>query len=231
MTVTIMPVAGIPDIHPGDDLAAILVDAMRPAPPRTGDDVVITHKIVSRAEGAVRTIGDGPDDHRPVVEEQSAAVLRRRGSLVIAETHHGFICANAGVEGSNAEPGTVVLLPVDPDRSARRLRARIERAFGVEIAVIISDTFGRPWRRGLTDVAIGVAGMLPITDLRGSVDAYGRTLDVTVVNTADEIASAADLVLGKASRLPVAIVRGVEYVPGPGPMFEVVCPPDEDLFR
>src|SRR5690606_12225965 len=143
-----------------------------------------------------------------LVEEEAVSIVRRRGDLIIAETKHGFICANAGIDRSNAEPGTVILLPDDPDRSAHRIRLRLEKRFGISLAVIISDTFGRPWRRGLTDVAIGVSGMLPILDLRWTIDWVGRELEVSEVAVADELAAAADLVMGKASGIPAALVRG-----------------------
>ncbi|MFO7293068.1 MAG: coenzyme F420-0:L-glutamate ligase [Actinomycetes bacterium] len=233
MSLLIEPVEGIGEVAPGDDLASMLAEALRPMAPADTDVLVVTHKVVSKAEGAVVELADdGPDAHRALVEEQAVRVLRRRGNLVIAETRHGFVCANAGVDRSNARPGTAVLLPEDPDRSARRIRDRIGAVLGVRPAVIISDTFGRPWRRGLVDVAIGVAGMHPIQDLRGTPDSYGRILDVTEVNVADEIAAAADLVMGKASGLCAALVRGFVPPPGPGSVAQdVVRPPEEDLFR
>lgn len=233
MSLLIEPVEGIGEVAPGDDLASMLAEALRPMAPADTDVLVVTHKVVSKAEGAVVELADdGPDAHRALVEEQAVRVLRRRGNLVIAETRHGFVCANAGVDRSNARPGTAVLLPEDPDRSARRIRDRIGAVLGVRPAVIISDTFGRPWRRGLVDVAIGVAGMHPIQDLRGTPDSYGRILDVTEVNVADEIAAAADLVMGKVSGLCAALVRGFVPPPGPGSVAQdVVRPPEEDLFR
>ena len=233
MSLLIEPVEGIGEVAPGDDLASMLAEALRPMAPADTDVLVVTHKVVSKAEGAVVELADdGPDAHRALVEEQAVRVLRRRGNLVIAETRHGFVCATSGVDRSNARPGTAVLLPEDPDRSARRIRDRIGAVLGVRPAVIISDTFGRPWRRGLVDVAIGVAGMHPIQDLRGTPDSYGRILDVTEVNVADEIAAAADLVMGKASGLCAALVRGFVPPPGPGSVAQdVVRPPEEDLFR
>lgn len=233
MTLTIEPVVGIGEVSPGDDLAALLVDALAPMQPRDDDVVVVTHKVVSKAEGAVVELeSDDPDAHRSLVLDQAVRILRRRGDLVIAETRHGFICANAGVDRSNAVPGTAVLLPEDPDRSARRLRDRIRTGLGVAPAVVITDTFGRPWRRGLVDVAIGVAGMAPVADLRGTQDSFGRTLDVTEVNVADEAAAAADLVMGKATGICAALIRGLVFSPGPGSITaDVVRPPSEDLFR
>lgn len=233
MSLTIQPVEGIGEVSPGDDFAGLLAAALRSLAPTDADIVVVTHKVISKSEGAVVGLpDDGPDAHRRLVEDQAVRIIRRRGPLVIAETHHGFICANAGVDRSNAAPGTAVLLPEDPDRSARRLRDRLGAELGVRPAVVITDTFGRPWRRGLVDVAIGVAGMAPIADLRGTSDSYGRVLDVTEVNVADEVAAAADLVMGKATGICAALVRGVEFTPGEGSVQrDVVRPPDEDLFR
>lgn len=233
MNLVIEPVEGIGGVEPGDDLASLLAEALRPMSPTDTDVLVVTHKVVSKAEGAVVELNDdGPDAHRALVEEQAVRVLRRRGNLVIAETRHGFVCANAGVDRSNARPGTAVLLPEDPDRSARRIRDRLGAVLGVRPAVIISDTFGRPWRRGLVDIAIGVAGMRPIEDLRGTTDSYGRTLDVTEVNVADELAAAADLVMGKATGRCAALVRGFTPPQGEGSVVDhVVRPPHEDLFR
>lgn len=233
MTLTVEPVVGVGEVRPGDDFAGLLAAALRPLAPRSDDIVVVTHKVVSKSEGAVVTLdGDGPDAHRRLVESEAVRIVRRRGNLVIAETRHGFICANAGVDRSNAAPGTAILLPEDPDRSARRLRARLGSELGVTPPVIITDTFGRPWRRGLVDVAIGVAGMAPILDLRGTTDSFGRVLDVTEVNLADEAAAAADLVMGKASGICAALIRGLEFPPGPGSVRQqVVRPAEEDLFR
>lgn len=232
MTMIVEPVGGIGEITTGYDLAGALAEALRPLQPSHRDVLVITHKVVSKAEGAVAELeDDSPDAHRPIVEREAARVLRRRDELVIAETRHGFICANAGVDRSNAAPGTVVLLPDDPDRSARRIRDRIGAELGVRPAIIISDTFGRPWRRGVVDVAIGVAGLKPIIDLRGTPDTHGRSLEVTEINLADELASAADLVMGKATNICAALIRGIAVPEGEGSMSEVVRPPEEDLFR
>lgn len=233
MTLTIEPVEGIGEIRPGDDLAGMLAGALVSLAPSGGDVLVVTHKVVSKAEGAVATLADdSPAAHRRLVEQEAVRVVRRRGDLVIAETRHGFICANAGIDRSNVEPGTAVLLPEDPDRSARRLRDRLGAELGVHPAVIISDTFGRPWRHGLVDVAVGVAGMAPIEDLRGTPDSHGRILDVTEVNLADELAAAADLVMGKTTGICAALIRGVVVPPGPGSVQgDVVRPPEEDLFR
>lgn len=234
MTLSVFPLPGIPEVAAGDDLPALLLAALGRAglTPEPGDVLVVTHKVVSKAEGAVvELIGDEESAYRQLVLEQAVEVLRRRGDLVIARTKHGFICANAGVDRSNAAPGTAVLLPHDPDRSAHGIRMALRAATGVDLAVIISDTFGRPWRRGLTDVAIGVSGMLPILDLKGTFDAAGRELHVTEVAVVDEIAAAADLVMGKATAVPAALVRGVEIPRGDGRAVDLVRPDAEDMFR
>ncbi len=232
MSLQVIPVEGVGVVSPGDDLLSTLTDALRPHQPTGGDIVVVTHKIVSKAEGQVVEIeGDPEDFKRRLVESEAVSIVRRRGDLIIAETKHGFICANAGIDRSNAAPNTMILLPDDPDRSARRLKHRFDHEFGVDLAVIISDTFGRPWRRGLTDVAIGVAGIKPILDLKGTEDWAGYELDVTEVAVVDELASAADLVMGKASGIPVAIIRGYWYEAGNGSASDMVRPPSEDLFR
>lgn len=230
MTITIRPVTGLPEIRPGDDLASMLAVALGPLAPKNGDVLVVTQKIVSKAEGAFRPAADEAA-YRQIVEEEAKAILRRRGPLAITLTKHGFICANSGVDRSNVEGEQVVLLPADPDRSAHRIRIRVERELGVSLAVIITDTFGRAWRRGLVDVAIGVSGMLPILDLRGSVDMHGRVLEVTEVAIADEIAAAAELVTGKASGVPAALVSGYSYPAGEGRATDLIRPPAEDMFR
>ncbi len=230
MTITIRPVTGLPEIRAGDDLASMLAVALGPLAPKNGDVLVVTQKIVSKAEGAFRPAADEAA-YRQIVEEEAKAILRRRGPLAITLTKHGFICANSGVDRSNVEGEQVVLLPADPDRSAHRIRIRVERGLGVSLAVIITDTFGRAWRRGLVDVAIGVSGMLPILDLRGSVDMHGRVLEVTEVAIADEIAAAAELVTGKASGVPAALVSGYSYPAGEGRATDLIRPPAEDMFR
>jgi coenzyme F420-0:L-glutamate ligase / coenzyme F420-1:gamma-L-glutamate ligase len=231
MTLHIHPVPGIPEIAPGDDLAGLIVTAAEAAGLRLadGDVVVITHKVVSKAEGRVVEILDEAQ-YRALVEEEAAAIVRRRGDLVIAKTRHGFICANAGVDRSNTASGTAVLLPIDPDRSAHRIRTLLERATGAALGVVITDTFGRPWRRGLVDIAIGVSGLPAILDLRGTEDAQGRVMEVTEIAVVDEIAAAADLVMGKAAQVPVAIVRGLR-LDGDGRAADLVRQPSEDLFR
>lgn len=234
--VSIHPVTGIGEIDYGVDLGALIATACGAIPIglENGDVAVVTHKIVSKAEGAMVEIDpDDPLSHKPFVERESVRVLRRRGDLVISETKHGFICANAGIDRSNVAAGKAALLPDDSDRSAEKIRARIKAVTGRDIAVIISDTFGRPWRRGTTDVAIGCAGIGGVVDLRGTTDALGRELMVTEVCVADEIAAAADLVCGKALSIPVAIVRGIDatWFRRGSVSAEVVRDVSEDLFR
>jgi coenzyme F420-0:L-glutamate ligase/coenzyme F420-1:gamma-L-glutamate ligase len=200
-----------------------------------GDVVVVTQKVVSKAEGRMVAVDHGDRQARSaVVEAEAVRVLRRRGDLVISETRAGFVCANSGVDLSNVPDGYAALLPVDADRSARRIRDGLRAQTGVEVAVIVSDTFGRPWRRGLTDVAIGCAGIAAIVDLRGTTDAQGRELQVTEVAVVDELASAAELVMGKATGTCAAIVRGVDpswLRDGASVRTDIVRPPSEDLFR
>lgn len=230
-------IRGLPEFHPGDDLAAMLAEALgAPTGPGLldGDVVVVTSKVVSKAEGRLVPVDHAdPAAKVALVESESLRVLRRRGDLRITETRHGFVCANAGVDLSNVEDGTAVLLPVDPDRSARRLRADLGRRLGVDVAVVVTDTFGRAWRRGVVDVAIGSAGLAAVVDLRGTPDAMGRTLEATEVCVVDELAAAADLVMGKASNVPVVVVRGAEssWRRDGSVAEEIIRPPDEDLFR
>jgi coenzyme F420-0:L-glutamate ligase / coenzyme F420-1:gamma-L-glutamate ligase len=228
----ILPVEGVGEVRPGDDLASLLVDATDDL--RDDDVVVVTQKVVSKAEAQLVPIDPGdPESKAKIVEAESVRVLRRRGDLVISETRHGFICANAGVDLSNVEDGWAALLPEDPDRSARRLRDGLRARRDVSVAVIISDTFGRVWRRGLTDVAIGCAGIRGVVDLRGTTDSLGRELAVTEVCIVDELAGAADLVMGKASGICAAIVRGVDrsWLGRGDVRAEIVRPATEDLFR
>jgi coenzyme F420-0:L-glutamate ligase/coenzyme F420-1:gamma-L-glutamate ligase len=232
----IVGVEGIGEIRPGDDLAGLIADAAQQQPfgLRDGDVVVVTQKIVSKAENRLVEIDpDDPRGHQPVVDAETVRVLRRRGDLVITETTHGFVCANAGVDLSNVDEGWAALLPVDPDRSARRIRDGIRARAGVEVGVIVSDTFGRTWRRGLTDVAIGCAGIGAVVDLKGTTDDRGRELQVTEVAVVDELAGAAELVMGKASGIPVAVVRGVDpaWLRRGSVREEIVRAPHEDLFR
>ncbi len=234
MTVTLYPVEGIGEAQPGDDVAELLLAGLEASDLalRDRDVVVVTHKLVSKAEGRIVDLADpGPDGHRHLVEEEAVEILRRRGPLVIAETRHGFVCANAGVDRSNIAPGKAVLLPLDPDASAHRIRVRLERATSTSLGVVITDTFGRAWRHGLSDVAIGVSGLPAIVDHRGTVDTHGNTLEVTEVALADEIAAAADLVMGKATSVPAAVVRGLDHPDGEGRASDLVRDPAEDLFR
>ena len=231
MRLEVFGVEGLPEIKAGDDLAGLIVEAADLA---DGDVVVVTQKIVSKAEDAMVAVDpDDPMSHKPVVEQESVRVLRRRGDLVISETKHGFVCANAGVDRSNVAADAAALLPDDPDRSARRIRDGIRARASVEVGVIVSDTFGRPWRRGVADVAIGTAGVRPILDLRGTPDASGRELQVTEVAIVDELAAAAELVMGKTNSVPVAVIRGADpdWL-GPGSIqADLVRSPGEDLFR
>ena len=229
--VTIFGISGLPEIEPGDDLASMIVDAITAEGLElvVNDILVVTHKVVSKQEGRIVEIPT-EDAYRAVVLDEAVNIIRRRGDLVIAQTRHGFICANAAVDRSNIGAGYALLLPIDPDRSAHRLRTLIARTTGTDIGVVITDTFGRPWRRGLVDVAIGVSGVTPILDLKGTQDTHGNELNVTEVNVVDEIAAAADLVMGKATGIPVAIVRGLS-VAGEGRATDIVRPAHEDLFR
>ena len=229
----IIPVEGLGEITRGADLAGLIADAVEL---RDHDAVVVTQKIVSKAEGAIEAVDpDDPLSHKAIVERESVRILRRRGELIISETTHGFVCANAGIDLSNVERGTAALLPEDSDRSARRIRDGITGRTGVRVGVIVSDTFGRPWRRGVTDVAIGAAGLRVIQDLRGTTDAYGRELQVTEVAVVDEIAAAAELVMGKSTGIPVAVVRGLDptlFTDEPASVrTDLLRSPADDLFR
>jgi coenzyme F420-0:L-glutamate ligase/coenzyme F420-1:gamma-L-glutamate ligase len=230
--VQVYGVAGIPEIAAGADLAGLIADAtLGPGGPKLldGDILVVTSKAVSKAEGRVAAMSR--DD---AIAAETVRVVARRGPTTIAQTRHGFVMAAAGVDESNTAPGTVVLLPQDPDESARRLRKALRARLGVSVGVVVTDTFGRPWRAGQTDTAIGAAGVLPARDHRGETDAWGNVLDVTVAAVADEIAAAGDLVKGKARQIPVAVVRGlpelVTEADGPGAR-ALVRPSDEDMFR
>ncbi|MEC8392875.1 MAG: coenzyme F420-0:L-glutamate ligase [Actinomycetota bacterium] len=227
----IIPLEGIPEISPGDDLVEIIGQLNNI---QSGDILVVTQKIISKAENQMIDIDpNDPLSHKPLVERESVRILRRRGDLIISQTKHGFVCANAGIDLSNVKRGQAALLPDDSDRSARRLRDGLAGRFQLDVGIIISDTFGRPWRIGLTDVAIGSAGVLPILDLRGSPDAFGREMQVTEVALVDELASAAELVMGKSSGIPIAIVRGADMSWfGNGSVQEqIVRDPQDDLFR
>ena len=237
MTLTIIPIHGIGEIREGNDLGRTIAEAAQAgeAGLESGDVLVVTQKVVSKAEGAMVDVDPSdPLSHKPIVERESVRVLRRRGELIISETtKHVFVCANAGIDLSNVDRGTAALLPDDSDRSARRIRDRIRGLYQTEVAVIISDTFGRPWRRGLTDVAIGCAGIGAILDLKGTNDALGRELMVTEVCVVDELAGAADLVCGKSEGVPVAIIRGVDanWLRDSSVSDEIIRDPAEDLFR
>ena len=230
---TVLPVTGIGEVSAGVELGALLAEAMA-GDVRDGDVVVVTQKIVSKAEGRLVPV-DAADPTAKVrlVEAEAVRVLRRRGDLLITETAHGFICANAGVDLSNVAEGTAALLPVDSDRSARRIRGELRRRLEVEVGVVVSDTFGRTWRRGVTDVAIGCAGVAAVIDLRGTLDAGGRELVATEVCVADELAAAAELVMGKDRQVPVALVRGVPtaWLREGSVAGEIVRTTGEDLFR
>jgi coenzyme F420-0:L-glutamate ligase / coenzyme F420-1:gamma-L-glutamate ligase len=232
---SIIPIEGIGEIRPGDEIAELIASAANEqgTPLADRDCLVVTQKIVSKAEDRlVRLDPLDRDARRRLVESESVRIVRTRGDLIISETRHGFVCANAGIDLSNVDEGWAALLPVDSDRSAKHIRDALRARTGVEVGVIVSDTFGRPWRQGLTDVAIGVSGIGAIVDLRDTPDATGRTLVVTEVAIADEIASAAELVMGKAASVPVAIVRGLDdswFVEGS--VRQLVRPPQEDLFR
>jgi coenzyme F420-0:L-glutamate ligase/coenzyme F420-1:gamma-L-glutamate ligase len=239
--ISITPVEGLPEIREGDDLAALIAER---AELRDGDVLVVAQKAVSKAEGRVVRLADvepsdqaldlaaGEDPRRlEVILRESARLVRTRPPLVIAETKHGFVCASAGVDASNApEPDTVVLLPEHPDESAARIRERLRELAGADVGVIVSDSFGRAWRQGTTDVAIGLAGVRPLVDLKGERDPAGYELHATVIAIADELASAAQLVLGKTAGIPAAIVRGFD-ARGEGSARDLVMPAERDLFR
>ncbi|CAM8629014.1 COG1478 GTP and metal dependent enzyme involved F420 coenzyme biosynthesis (catalyzes addition of two l-glutamates to F420 precursor) [Acidimicrobiia bacterium] len=234
---TVFGLEGIPEVKVGDDVATLIAEAALAGDDTSlvdGDVIVVTQKIVSKAED--RLVAVDPDDplsHKPLVEQESVRILRRRGELIISETVHGFVCANAGIDLSNVERGWAALLPVDSDRSARRIRDRLRHIAGVDVGVVVSDTFGRTWRRGVTDVAIGCAGIAGVVDLRGTPDALGREMQVTEVAVVDEIAAAAELVMGKSTGIPVAVVRGIdpEWLRAGSVSDEIVRRPQDDLFR
>lgn len=251
--VEVIALAGLPEVTPGMDLAGLIGDALEATPDvlplEPGDVMVVTQKVVSKAEGAVvdlRTVQPGQKaldwaaawsrDPRQieVVLREARRIVRMEHGVLITETHHGFICANGGIDASNVGPHSgdvVTLLPVDPDASAGRIRAAMRARFGHDLPVIISDSFGRPWRWGIVDVALGVSGILPVEDLRGVPDADGRVMKTTVRAVADELASAAELALGKVGGRPVAIVRGANPPLGEATIRDGLMPPEMDLFR
>ena len=246
--IKILPLENLPEIKEGDDLASLMVRAARAGGMGVleRDVFVVAQKVVSKAEGRVARLDSiepselatewsrAHDKDARMVEvvlRESRRVVRMERGVMICETRHGFVCANAGVDASNTAEGTVVLLPIDPDRSARLIRDALVREFGVEVAVIISDTFGRPWREGIANVAIGLAGVAPLADYRGQKDSHGRELKVTVIAIADELAAAAELVMKKSSGLPVAVIRGFDYEARDARIDELIRPPDRDLFR
>ena len=245
----VIGLTGIPDVSVGDDLVALIVQAARAqqTPLQEGDILVVTQKIVSKAEGQLVRLADvEPSDfarqiaqegdrdprHMEVVLRESRRIVKMDRGILITETHHGFICANAGVDVSNvAGEGFLSLLPKDPDESARRIRRALEERLSLRLAVIISDTFNRPWRMGTMNVAIGAAGVKPLQDYRGVVDPYGYELRTSITSLGDEVASAAELVMGKVDRVPVAIVRGVAYDTSPDGARQLLREPGLDLFR
>jgi len=239
--ISVSPVEGLPEIREGDDLGALIAERSELL---DGDVLVVAQKAVSKAEGRVVRLDEvqpsakahelaGDEDPRrlEVILRESERVVRTRPPLVIAETRQGFVCASAGVDSSNApEAGTVVLLPEDPDASAARLRERLRALTGAEVGVIVSDSFGRAWRQGTTDVAIGLSGIRPLLDLEGERDAAGYELHATVIAVADELAAAAELAMGKMSGIPAAVIRGYD-ASGEGSARDLVMPPERDLFR
>jgi coenzyme F420-0:L-glutamate ligase/coenzyme F420-1:gamma-L-glutamate ligase len=244
----VIGLGGLPEVRPGDDIAALIQEAAerQDTPLRAGDVLAVTQKIVSKAEGRVVALSDveaGAEAARLAQEtekdprlvelilRESRRIVRQAGPVLITETQHGFVCANAGVDASNVGQGLVALLPEDPDRSATEIRIGLRERAGVEVAVVISDTFGRPWREGHTNVAVGIAGMEAFVDYVGQVDPYGYDLRVSTLAVADELAGAAELVMRKLSEVPVAIIRGYEYPKGSGTAHDMIRPPERDLFR
>ncbi len=252
-SLAVLALLGVPEVRPGDDLPALLLDAIAATPailPLREDDVlVVTQKVVSKAEGAIVDLAavvprpaavefarawDRDPRQLEVVLREARRVVRMEHGVLITETAHGFVCANGGVDASNVGPGSggiVTLLPVDPDASAARIRAAVRQRHGVDVPVVISDSFGRPWRWGVVDVAIGASGLLPIEDLRGAPDRDGRVMKSTIRAVADELASAAELALGKVAGRPAALVRGAAFTRGEGSIRDAIMPASWDLFR
>ena len=246
--IEVIPLPGIPEVSKGDDLAALILGAVRKSSLALddGDVVVVKHKIVSKAEGRVirlstvvpgrraRELAEKQGKDPRLVEQvlaESVRVVRLGHGVIITETRQGFVCANSGIDQSNVGKGSVALLPVDPDRSARKLRRELEKRTGRLLAVVVTDTFGRPWRLGQTDVAIGCSGVLPLVQYAGRRDRFGYVLRVTEPSIVDEIAGAAELAIGKLNGIPAAIVRGVEYVRGEEGVKGMLMPAERDLFR
>ena len=246
--IELLPVPGIPEVMNGDDIASLISRAMRDVgiEALNGDIIVVAQKIISKAEGRVVQLSAiEPSDRAKewaaafekdprvveVVLRESKRIVRMERGVLIAETEHGFVCANAGVDTSNVAEGSVTLLPKDPDASARRLRSSLESELGVRLAVIVSDTFGRPWREGLVNVALGVSGIGPLIDYRGQKDSHGNALKVTVIAIADELAAAAELVMKKSAGVPVAIARGYDYETSDSTAVELIRDKELDLFR
>jgi coenzyme F420-0:L-glutamate ligase/coenzyme F420-1:gamma-L-glutamate ligase len=231
MTIELIPLEGLPEVEPGDDLAALLEPSLVANATSDGDVVAITQKIVSKAEGRLVP----GEDRAAWVERESVDVVARRGDLLITRTRHGLVCANAGVDASNVRDGFLTLLPEDPDASAERVQKELSARLGVSrLGVVITDTFGRPWREGVVDVAIGCAGLPALVDLRGTLDDRGRELETTLVAFADAVAAASGLVMTKTARVPAALVRGLDGSTGdapPGPASALVRRPEDDLFR
>ncbi len=242
----VLPVTGLPEVRPGDDLAALIAGTVRNGL-QDGDIVVVTHKVVSKAEGRLIDLGtvepsafakafasryDKDPRQVEVVLRESKRIVRMDRGIIISETHHGFVCANAGVDASNV-PGddTVCLLPLDPDASAQRLRDALVAKSGKDLAVVVSDSFGRAWRQGITNIAIGVAGMQPLADYRGETDPYGNLLTASILAVADELAATAELVMGKTIGVPIAVIRNYPYEKGSGTAHDLLMPPERDLFR
>lgn len=246
--IQIFPLPGLPEVKPGDDLARFILDAAAHSDTRLaeGDIVVIAQKIVSKSEGRIVRLDSVAPSERArnwaaewakdarlveLVLRESKRIVRMEKGIIIAETRHGYVCANAGVDASNAPDGTAILLPLDPDASARAVRARLSESLGVVLGVIISDTFGRAWREGLANVALGVAGVAPLIDYRGQSDTNGKILQATVIAVADEIASAAELAMGKTDRVPAVVVRGISSKSREGSGRDLIRPAERDLFR
>lgn len=246
--IRILPLLGLPEVGAGDHLAGLVQAAMTESGLETeaGDLLVVAQKVVSKSEGRLVRLAEVEPSARAVewaiqhgrdarlielVLRESRQVVRMERGIIVAETRNGFVCANAGIDTSNVPAGCALLLPEDPDRSAECLRSELRARLGHDLGVIISDTFGRPWREGLVNVALGVAGFSPLTDYRGSADAFGKCLKMTVIATADELAAAAELVMGKTSRVPVVVIRGFKYQAAAGSGKELLRSADRDLFR